>query len=108
MRGYRGQKDDVGHWQKHTRGIASKMMEKMGYEPGKGLGKNLQGISTPVEAKQRKGKAAIGFYGSERTERSLKDFPVQPDSEEEEEKEFKDQLRQWKRGEVRLSSTSIV
>ncbi len=72
----------------------------MGFVDGKGLGKNLQGISTPVEAKKRRGKAAIGFYGTERTERSLQDFPVQPDSEEEEDNQFQEQLQQWKRGEV--------
>lgn len=55
----------------------------------------------PVEAKLRKGKGAVGFYGSERTERSLQDFPLQADSDEEEEKKFKDQLQQWKKGEVR-------
>lgn len=32
----------------------------MGYQPGKGLGKDLQGIETPIEAKLRKGRAAVG------------------------------------------------
>ena len=68
----------------------------MGHVAGKGIGKNLQGISTPVEAKLRKGKGTIGFYGSERTKRSLQDFPVY-DSEEEENQEFQNQLSQWKK-----------
>ena len=68
----------------------------MGYEAGKGLGKNLQGIQAPVEAFKRKGKAAVGFYGSERTKTSLKHFP-QHDSEEEEDKEFQKNLQQWKK-----------
>ncbi|QQP32266.1 Tuftelin interacting protein like, partial [Caligus rogercresseyi] len=37
----------------------------MGYQAGKGLGKDLQGRSTIVEAFQRKGKGAIGAYGRE-------------------------------------------
>ena len=68
----------------------------MGFEMGKGLGKNKQGITTPVEAVKRKGKATIGYYGPERTERSLKDFPVQ-DKDEEEEKEFQEQMSQWRK-----------
>lgn len=42
------------------------------------------GILTPIEAKVRKGKGAVGAYGNERTQQSLKDFP-KVDSEEEEE-----------------------
>lgn len=38
----------------------------MGFQPGKGLGKDLQGISTPVEAHLRKGRGAIGAYGPEK------------------------------------------
>jgi hypothetical protein len=32
----------------------------MGYKPGQGLGKSLQGRSEPIEAKVRKGRSAIG------------------------------------------------
>lgn len=73
----------------------------MGYQPGKGLGKKSQGITTPVEAVKRKGfRTTIGYHGTERSERSLRDFPVK-DSESEEEKEFQSDLQQWKKqGEV--------
>lgn len=43
------------------------------------------GIVNPIEAKVRKGKGAVGAYGTERTRQSLQDFPV-VDSDEEEEK----------------------
>ena len=72
----------------------------MGHVPGKGLGKNLQGISTPVEATLRKGRGAIGLYGPEKTERAEKDFPTKPDSDEEEAKEFNQKLRHWQKGKV--------
>ena len=75
----------------------------MGYVPGKGLGKNLHGIQTPVEAKKRAGKGTVGFHGSERTERSLQDFPSKPDEDDEAEKLFKQQmqqLQQWKKPSV--------
>ncbi|XP_074648738.1 tuftelin-interacting protein 11-like isoform X2 [Tubulanus polymorphus] len=89
---------EFGQWEKHTKGIGQKLLAKWGFESGKGLGPSHQGIATPVEAVKRKGKAAVGFYGTERSERSLIDFPVEADSEEEEEKEFKQKLHQWKKG----------
>lgn len=73
------------------------LLFQMGFEVGKGLGKNKQGITTPVEAVKRKGtKAGIAFHGTERSDRSLIDFPVQ-DNDEIEEKEFKAQLSQWRK-----------
>ena len=83
-----------GDWEKHTRGIGAKLLMQMGYEAGKGLGKNLQGRASIVEAHLRKGRGAIGAYGHEGGR--PKDKKV--DSEEEEEKEFKEQLHQWKKG----------
>ena len=37
----------------------------MGYEKGRGLGKNLQGRALPIQVIQRQGKGAIGRYGNE-------------------------------------------
>lgn len=56
----------VGQWEKHTKGIGAKLLLQMGFQPGKGLGKDLQGIATPVEAHLRKGRGAIGAYGPEK------------------------------------------
>jgi G patch domain-containing protein 2 len=37
----------IGSFERHTKGFGSKMMVKMGFVPGSGLGKDDQGIATP-------------------------------------------------------------
>lgn len=42
--------ESLGNWEKHTRGIGSKIMAQMGYVTGTGLGKRSDGRLEPVEA----------------------------------------------------------
>nr|XP_017095708.2 zinc finger CCCH-type with G patch domain-containing protein [Drosophila bipectinata] len=42
--------EKLGAWEEYTRGIGSKLMEKMGYIHGTGLGSDGRGIVTPVSA----------------------------------------------------------
>ncbi|XP_037300231.1 zinc finger CCCH-type with G patch domain-containing protein isoform X2 [Manduca sexta] len=41
----------MGEWERHTRGIGSKLMLAMGYVPGTGLGASGEGRVQPVEAR---------------------------------------------------------
>ena len=75
----------------------------MGYEPGKGLGKSLQGITTPIEAKLRKGKGAIGLYGPEQPTMT-RVSTAQSEQAEKDEKEKQKHQRQWKKN----SAVSII
>jgi len=66
----------------------------MGFEPGKGLGKQLQGISTPVKIHFRKGRGAIGAYGPEKVPK----MPEKIKNEDGEDiKEPKSKVSQWRK-----------
>ncbi|NP_001088537.1 zinc finger CCCH-type with G patch domain-containing protein [Xenopus laevis] len=41
---------EFGGWEAHTRGIGSKLLVRMGYEFGKGLGRNAEGRVEPIQA----------------------------------------------------------
>ena len=98
-----------GDWEKHTKGIGAKLLMQMGYQPGKGLGKNLEGRAQIVEAFVRKGKAAIGAYGPEggRPKKEGQGGRKQ-DSDDEAEAEYQQKLKQWKTvGEVGGKKRSV-
>jgi len=66
---------NFGEWEKYTNGIGSKLLAKMGFQPGQGLGKNAQGIVAPIEVNKRPGQGALGAYDFEEkaTKKGLKE-----------------------------------
>ncbi|KAM3962141.1 septin interacting protein 1 [Aphomia sociella] len=89
---------NVGSWERHTKGIGAKLLLQMGYQPGKGLGKDLQGISAPVEATVRKGRGAIGAYGPEKAaQKAKRDEERRLKEKEEQEKGTTEKSYNWKK-----------
>ncbi|KAH0453457.1 hypothetical protein IEQ34_017781 [Dendrobium chrysotoxum] len=50
----------IGAFEKHTKGFGSRMMVKMGFIPGSGLGKDAQGMTTPLTAVRRPKSRGLG------------------------------------------------
>lgn len=70
----------------------------MGWEKGKGIGKDLQGRAKPVEATLRKGKGSIGAHGPETKEsRKRNNEGAQEDEDDEEEDDGDVYVSQWKK-----------
>lgn len=54
--------EPLGNWEKHTRGIGSKLMMQMGYVIGAGLGKYGNGRVEPVEATVLPAGKSLGTF----------------------------------------------
>jgi len=54
--------EPLGNWEKHTRGIGSKLMIQMGYIIGTGLGKQSDGRIKPVEAQVLPAGKSLGLF----------------------------------------------
>ena len=60
-------KETVGPFEQHTRGIGRRLMERDGWTDGLGLGRSQKGIATPIESdgqnpRERKG---LGYFGEQ-------------------------------------------
>ncbi|RDX90141.1 Zinc finger CCCH-type with G patch domain-containing protein, partial [Mucuna pruriens] len=59
----RNKSSRVGAFEKHTKGFGSKMMAKMGFIEGTGLGRESQGITTPLTALRLPKSRGLGAKG---------------------------------------------
>lgn len=58
-------RDNIGAFEVHTKGFGSKMMAKMGFVEGGGLGKDGQGMARPIEVIKRPKSLGLGVEFSE-------------------------------------------
>lgn len=89
----------VGTFEAHTKGIGAKLLSKMGWRAGEGLGKDKKGISQPIEAKVRPKGLGMGF--GDRREKKM--APETEDREKNKEKlkkvelDIKSEAEMWRR-----------
>ncbi|CAG7836622.1 unnamed protein product [Allacma fusca] len=75
----------IGEFEKHTRGIGRKVMEKFGWKEGTGLGKSFVGMTEALynEGQAPRDKRGIGFYGDNiEFKRQKKDHLPEPYDDE--------------------------
>lgn len=93
--------EDQAHFSKLSGSFGARMLAKMGWQAGTGLGATGEGIVTPVETKMRPQRSGIAFKGfKERTEQSKKEArrrgEVVSDDEDEKVKKAKKKAREVK------------
>lgn len=52
----------IGTFEAHTKGFGSRIMSRMGFVEGGGLGRDGQGINSPLEAVKRPKSLGLGAY----------------------------------------------
>ena len=50
---------NIGSWERYTKGFGSKMLEKMGYQEGQGLGPQGTGIIEPIKVQQKQDRVCL-------------------------------------------------
>jgi tuftelin-interacting protein 11 len=111
---------NFGKWEKHTKGIGSKLLQKMGWKPGESLGQSGKGLSTPIEARLRPQGLGLGFDGVDQVSRAEKkrNKQLRPGSDESDESQEETtdgvpvgrrlvKRNAWKKGKVKITYKSV-
>ncbi|KAI7863705.1 GC-rich sequence DNA-binding factor-like protein-domain-containing protein [Spinellus fusiger] len=94
---------------KHTTGFGQKMLQKMGWEIGKGLGSGGEGIINPVETKLRPKGMGMGFKGfDERTSQAKEEARKKRGSEDEDEESEEEHIKKAEKREAWKSEVKKV
>lgn len=84
--GSTNEKGKIGEFEKYTRGIGRKVMEKCGWKDGDGLGKTIKGIPDALDSEGQgpADKRGFGFYGEKielgnqkKKRREFKDYDIE-------------------------------
>lgn len=82
----------------HSKGFGQKMLEKMGWQKGKGLGADGEGIVNPVETKLRPARMGLSFRGfDERTDQAKIEAKLRKGEASDEDEEDEDEAPKGKR-----------
>lgn len=90
---------EFAQWEKHTSGVASKIMEKMGYIRGQGLGKDNQGISQSIKTFQRYNRIGIGAAKEDKIHSTINE-DIASDSDNKNRSRIS-KLNRWKKNYIR-------
>ncbi len=85
------QVQEVGRFEAHTKGIGAKLLGKMGWKQGQGLGRDGSGLAEPLQAALRPKGMGMGF--GNRREPSLKSAVEQREEEQEEQRKIAERSR---------------
>ncbi|KAG1473028.1 hypothetical protein G6F56_001183 [Rhizopus delemar] len=94
--------NEFGQFSVHSNKLGQRMLEKMGWKHGQGLGAGGEGIVNPIETKQRPTGMGLGFRGFDertkqaKTEAKLRKAESSEDDQEEDEEPKPKRREAWK------------